>query len=116
LTTPNPTPSEHVEQRAFVSWFRKTYPGVLIFAIPNGGARSRITGGKLKLEGVLPGVPDLFIPEWRLWVEMKRQKGGAVSSEQREIMAYLEAVGYTCIVAKGCEDAVRQVLAHRGLP
>ena len=30
-------PSEHLEQREFVRWFRQTYKGVRIFAIPNGG-------------------------------------------------------------------------------
>jgi hypothetical protein len=36
------------------------------------------------MEGVSPGVPDLFIPDWLLWVEMKREKGGRVSPEQKD--------------------------------
>lgn len=98
-------PSEHVEQREFVAWFRRAYPGVLIFAIPNGGHRNRIVAGKMKLEGVVKGIPDLFIPEWRTWVEMKRQKGGALSPEQKGIIGYLEQCGYTVLVTKGCEAA-----------
>jgi hypothetical protein len=106
--------SEHVEQREFVSWFRQTYRPVRIFAIPNGEARSRTVGARLKLEGVSPGVPDLFVPEWGLWVEMKRAKGGTVSAVQRDWHRYLGDIGQRVIVAHGCEDAKRQVQALTG--
>ena len=45
--------SEHLEQREFVSWFRQTFPGVLIHAIPNGGKRGRAEALRLKVEGVV---------------------------------------------------------------
>lgn len=106
-------PSEHWEQCQVVQWFRRTYPGVLIHAIPNGGARSMATAGRLKAEGVVPGIPDLFIPSWRLWVEMKRQKGGSMSKEQKTCKSYLENVGYSVLVCKGAEDAKSQIGAHQ---
>ena len=101
--------TEHEEQREFVRWFRQTYKGVRIFAIPNGGARSIATAGRLKAEGVSPGVPDLFIPDWRLWVEMKRTKGGSLSAEQKDWIAYLEGCGHYCMVAKGAEQAKKKI-------
>jgi hypothetical protein len=64
----------------------------------------------MKAEGVRPGVPDLFVPEWRLWVEMKRQKGGRLSADQKDWITYLEAIGDTVIVGKGANDASRQVV------
>ena len=103
-------PSEHVEQSMLVQWFRRSYPNVLIFAVPNGGARSKATAGKLKVEGVVSGIPDLFVPEWKLWVEMKRTKGGVVSAEQQGMIDYLQSVGYRAIVCKGAEDAKAQIL------
>lgn len=103
--------TEHEEQREFVQWFRRAFPEVRIFAIPNGGARSPSTAGRLKAEGVSKGVPDLYIPAWRTWVEMKRQKGGSVSPEQKDWHAYLESIGDFVIVAKGNEDAQRQIIA-----
>ena len=103
-------PSEHVEQSLFVQWFRRSYPNVLIFAIPNGGARSKATAGRLRVEGVVAGIPDLFCPEWRLWIEMKRIKGGVVSNEQQGMIEYLQSVGYRAIVCKGAEDAKAQIL------
>jgi hypothetical protein len=102
-------PTEHEEQREFVWWFRRTYPDVRIFAIPNGGSRSRREGGRLKLEGVSPGVPDLFIPAWLLWIEFKKTKGGSVSAEQKDWIEYLNLIGHKTFVAKGAEAAKSHV-------
>jgi len=104
-------PSEHFEQREFVKWFRQTYKGVRIFAIANGGARSITTAARLKAEGVSSGVPDLCIPAWKLWIEMKRIKGGSLSPEQKDWIKYLEDVGYCAKVCKGAEDAKKQIQA-----
>lgn len=106
--------SEHVEQREFVSWFRQTHRGVRIFAVPNGETRSRRTGGRLKAEGVSPGVPDLCVPEWWLWVEMKTTDGGDVRPAQKDWHAYLRSIGQRVIIGKGFEDAKRQVQALTG--
>lgn len=103
--------SEHLEQREFVSWFRKTYPGVRIFAVPNGGARNIVTAARLKAEGVSAGVPDLFIPAWRLWIEMKRAKGGALSKKQEDWRNYLKNNGYTVIAAHGARQAIDEILS-----
>jgi hypothetical protein len=93
-----------------VSWFRQTYRPVRIFAIPNGEARSKTSGAKLKLEGVSAGVPDLFVPAWCLWVEMKRADGGTVSAVQKDWHRYLETIGHKVIVAHGFEDARGRIL------
>lgn len=105
-----PVPTEHTEQAAFVMWFRTRFKGVMIFAIPNGEARSIVVAKRLKAEGVTPGVLDLFIPAWRLWVEMKRTKGGRLSDEQKDFIQYVEMCGYQTIVAKGAKDASERVV------
>lgn len=99
--------SEHYEQVAFVSWWRKTQPDML-FAIPNGGARSKPQAGKLKAEGVKQGVHDLFAPERYLWIEMK-VPGGRLSPSQRDFGTRMLAAGYRVMVAWGCADAIEQV-------
>jgi hypothetical protein len=104
-------PTEHFEQCLLVQWFRRKWPDVRIFAIPNGGYRSRATAGRLKAEGVLSGVPDLFVPAWGLWIEMKRAKGGSLSAEQKDFIKYLESVGFSCIVGKGNQDAQEKITA-----
>ena len=65
---------------------------------------------RLKAEGVVRGIPDLFIPQWNLWVEMKRKTGGRLSPEQKSMISYLEGVGHKVIVGKGAGDASKQVL------
>jgi hypothetical protein len=102
-------PSEHLEQVFAVSWFRREYPGVLIFAIPNGGHRGKAEAARLKAEGVTPGVPDLFVPAWRLWIEMKRQKGGRLSKQQKEVIEYLKSIGDAVLVCNGAEEAIEQI-------
>lgn len=111
-----PARTEHVEQREFVSWFRKTFPAVRILAIPNGSQRSRTTGARLKAEGVVAGVPDLLIPAWNLWVEMKRADGGAVSAVQKDWHRYLESIDHTVLVCAGFAQAKEKVeeLVKRG--
>ena len=43
---------------------------------------------------------------------MKRTKGGSVSPEQKDWHQYLASIGDFVIVAKGNEDAQRQILAR----
>jgi len=102
--------TEHIEQRELVRWFRMQFPTVRIFAIPNGGQRSRTTGARLKAEGVSAGVPDLFVPEWRLWIEMKRADRGALSPKQKDWFSYLQSIGYTTMLGRGFEDARKQIV------
>lgn len=101
--------SEHLEQVQTVAWFRKTFQGVRIFAIPNGGNRGIREASRFKAEGVSAGVPDLYVPEYRLWIEMKRSKGGRVSPEQHDWHLYLSAIGDQVMVCHGFEDAKRQI-------
>jgi hypothetical protein len=117
-----PVPVEHLEQVAFIRWFRLQFPGILVFSIPNGSylagdiaARARQVA-RLKAEGMLPGVPDLEIPEWNLYIEMKRQRGGGLSADQVRIHDALRRAGKTVMVAKGWEDAADQVRAIRRKP
>ena len=103
------SPSEHSEQVGFINWFRSQYPEILIFAIPNGEKRAISVAKRLKMEGVVRGVPDLFIPAWNLWIEMKRVSGGRLSTDQKQMISYLENIGHTVIVGKGATDASQNI-------
>jgi hypothetical protein len=117
-----PAPSEHSEQVAFVQWFRLQFPGVLIFSVPNGSHLAGTTAqraaqvARLKAEGMVSGVPDLEIPEWNLYIEMKRQRDGRLSADQVRMHDALRRAGKTVMVAKGWEDAADQVRAFRRKP
>lgn len=74
-------------QQACVKWFRLQYPTIanLLFAVPNGGARSRTEAAIMKGEGVTAGVADLLLLIARggfgsLAIEMKDDRK---SSKQR---------------------------------
>jgi hypothetical protein len=101
--------SEDMEQAEFVMWMRQIHPEHRIFAIPNGGWRSKATVMKLKATGVSPGVPDLFIPSLGLFIEMKRTKGGRVSTDQTDWLRYLRSIGYKAEVCYGKDEAINLV-------
>lgn len=112
-------PSEHQEQVNFIHKAKKMlrargqdYAIPLLFAIPNGGRRDARTAASLKMEGVRAGVPDLFFAKpsptsYGLFIEMKKQKGGSVSPDQKAQMASLSDEGYVCKVCKGCDEAIK---------
>jgi len=101
-------PLETLEQITLIGVLRKTYP--LAFAIRNGGKRTPKAAEKAKREGELPGIPDLFIPEILTFVEMKRVKGGRLSTDQKTIIqAIKDTTQCRVIVAKGYQDALIQL-------
>ena len=110
MTDAIPTPTEDHEQALTVQWFRRTYHGTLIFSIPNGGHRHIAVAAKLKATGSVKGIPDLYVPRHKLWIEMKRRKGGQLSPEQKEIIDYLQLIGDKVIVCRGFDDARTQIM------
>lgn len=112
---------EHNIQAACVRWFNLQWPEYrgLLFAVPNGGARSKATAGKLKAEGVVPGVADLILLVPRcvkahndegwyntihaLCIEMKTAKGRQ-SPEQKEWQARVEIQGYRYAVCHSLDE------------
>lgn len=106
---PSEYPREHEEQKNFVKWFHKQYPKVLIYAIPNSAIRDYKLAAYLCAEGMFAGMPDLHIPAWRCWIEMKRQKGSVISAEQKWCESYLKGIGDTHFFAYGCEDAIKKI-------
>lgn len=67
---------EKDEQAAFVGWLRQK--GLRHHSVPNSAARSSGQGAELKRQGLVPGVPDIyvFLPGIAtLAIEMKRESG-----------------------------------------
>lgn len=106
--------TEHQEQVKFVNWIRVNHPDLLIHSIPNGAnlAGSQLQRvkqwNKLRAEGALAGVPDLFIPELRLYVEMKSATG-KVSDSQKKVIPKLVKAGYRVEVCHSGDDAIALV-------
>lgn len=109
-------PSEHTEQEMLCSWLSliQNRYNLRFYAVPNGTplrtAKGKTNWGyinKLKREGVKPGVPDLVILQdgRALYIEMKRQKGGIRSEEQKEWHSWLMNNNFSSAVCKGFEEA-----------
>lgn len=103
--------TEHDLQVACVNEFRYLNPRFadLLIAIPNGGKRNEIVAAKMKAEGVVAGVPDLFFAhpsgEWHgLFLEMKNGKAGVVSEHQKRMMTMLTQHGYKCVICRTRDD------------
>ena len=114
-------PLEEIEQEHVFLWAsmeERAYPELaMLYAIPNGGKRAIKTAVALKKQGVKRGVPDMCLPVARggyhgLYVELKRQKGGTVSDEQREWIAALNTQGYKAIICHGAEEAIEQIRGY----
>jgi hypothetical protein len=104
---------EHTLQVACVNWFKLQYPRELIYSTPNGGFRHFSTAKRLKAEGVVSGIPDLFIPtpmgEYHgLYIEMKYGYNKP-SEAQKKIMAYLTNKGYFCAVCWSLDEFMKTI-------
>lgn len=107
-------------QIACVRWFRLQYPklGNLLFSVPNGAKRSRVTGAILKAEGAMPGVSDLILlyPSGGtpyLCIEMKTEKGRQ-SDAQKEFQAAVQGVGGRYELVRTFEAFVELVKGYLG--
>ena len=70
---------------------------------------TKAMAANVKTLGYQAGTLDIFLPEHRIYIELKRQKGGALSPEQKARIPRLEAAGYRVIVARGAVDAIDQL-------
>lgn len=114
-------------QQTCVAWFRWQYPAYakLLFAVPNGGARSSVEASIMSGEGVLAGVADmlLLVPSRKyhgLCMEFKRQAIRYVdgkrhvlktyqSQPQKEWQAAVESVGYKYVVVRSLEEFIKLI-------
>lgn len=113
---------EHRLQCACVRLFRLQYPhlSLLLFAVPNGGARDAVTGARLKAEGVVAGVADLILltpsadgSAHALCLELKTAKGRQ-SDSQRDFQAAATAAGNRYVIIRSLEDFIAEVYLYLG--
>lgn len=117
---------EDLEQKAVISWSLYFPELKWLYAVPNGAflAGNKLQRAKqmkrLKAQGLKVGVSDLFLPVARqgyhgMYIEMKRRKGGVVSDDQKEFHDDMIKEGYRCVVANGCEEAIRYISDYMDL-
>ena len=109
---------EQVKLFAWAEWERIDRPELgLLFAVPNGGRRDKVTGARLKAEGVKAGVPDVWLPVARqgyhgLVIELKADEKKRPSKEQERWITGLMEQGYLAVVCPGCEAAKSVLLEY----
>lgn len=88
----------------FIALVHNFYPYLIVWHTPNGEDRDPRTAIVLKAMGVRAGVPDLFFPSLRLFIEMKAP-GEGMSDSQQELAELLRVVGYTVVTYTGHKAA-----------
>lgn len=116
--------TEHAIQVALFAWAalpetKIIYPDLeVMFAIPNGGLRDKITAARLKAEGVKAGVCDIFLPVpiidnktlyHGLFLELKK-KGEYPKKIQYEFRDKMQKYGYAATWSDNYESA-KQIIS-----
>jgi hypothetical protein len=114
-------PTEAEEQRELFKWAKRQsgrHPELqYMYHVPNGGRRRTREAALLRAEGVKSGVPDIVLPAPKrpyhgLYIEMKRQKSGTVSEDQKKYLDFLNFAGYKAVVCHGWKEASDTIMNY----
>lgn len=115
---------ESNEQKAVIKWARlaqREYPCLKWLHCSLSGVKLRSVqeGARLKAEGMVAGICDLFLPYPNnnyagLYIEMKKrnikgQSKGIVSEAQKDFIEYANIVGYKAVVCYGADEAITTI-------
>lgn len=121
-TRRSPRNLEHSLQVRCVNWFRIKFPNRRhnLFAVPNGGHRTKTTAALMKAEGQLSGVADLILLVRKgrcgaLLLEAKI-KGNYQSENQRVWQTLIERDGYEYRVFHTIEEFIDIVTEYLARP
>jgi len=102
--------SEAQIQRAVIKQLEARAPkGLFWFHVPNGGARpSPVEMARLKMMGLVPGVPDLILVRFgRTYALELKAEGGRVSPQQHQALQLLRDAGAMVAIAFGYNSAMK---------
>ena len=109
---------EFIEQEKVFQWAavaKGKYPCLSLLQGSLNGIRLPIGAAvKAKRAGLKKGFPDISLPVPRngahgLFIELKKEKGGTVSPEQKIILAALNEAGNLAVVCRGAEEAITAI-------
>lgn len=113
---------EHQLQARCIRWFRLTHRDMVhnLFAVPNGGYRTKTTAAIMKAEGQLSGVADLILLKRKgkcgaLLLEAKI-KGNYQTPTQKEWQKRIEADGYEYRIFHSLEEFIKIVTEYLNRP
>ena len=109
-------PLEKDEQKAFCKWLKENKIGHFATGLGVKLGLDVKYVASLKAQGHYSGIPDVVVLLGNgktCFVELKRQKGGVVSEEQKKWIDYLNNKGYPAKVCKGCKEAIEFIESLR---
>ena len=118
------SPSESFEQETTFKWARANqikFPDLqLLNGSLNGFKLSTGQAVKAKKQGMLAGVPDIFLPVSKngfhgLFIEMKKENGGRTSLKQKILINKLNNNGYLAVVKYGHKEAIETIKIYLGI-
>ena len=103
-------------QISVVNWLRSNFPEILYCASAGGMRTSLSVAKKMKASGYVKGFPDfgIFHPTMKhhgMFIELKADKKGYASKEQKEWIEMLNRRGYYA-VCKGFDAAIEQITEY----
>lgn len=119
---------ERIEQMKLVALVREFHPDLLFWHTPSGEERCKKIAFNLRQMGTRPGVPDLFFPTLRWFLELKapgvyKAPVDGLKPKQVEVIGQLVLFGYAVSVHTDARTAfdeverrVRQSSAGTGAP
>lgn len=116
-----PAPLERVDQKNLIRWARMergAHPELRwLYHIENERKRTAAQAREAMEMGMNPGAPDLCLPVARggfhaLYIELKREKGGRLSQNQKEWRQGMRDEGNCALVCYGFEEAREAILAY----
>jgi hypothetical protein len=105
------TPEDKI-QKNIVDAVRLVYPfpKALIFSVPNGGFRYKLTALVLKATGLMPGVSDLILLfKGRVYFAEVKTSDGTQSDNQKEFQRKVEAMGFTYFIVRSANDMLERM-------
>jgi hypothetical protein len=90
---------------------RVVAPDVLIFAVPNGGLRSKTEAPRLKWTGVIAGIPVVIAPIGRVFFLEVKTSNGRLSNDQQAIFDALAVLGAPFMTVRSID--VRRAFSGR---
>ena len=118
------SPSESFEQETTFKWARANqikFPDLqLLNGSLNGFKLSTGQAVKAKKQGMLAGMPDIFLPVSKngfhgLFIEMKKENGGRTSLKQKILINKLNNNGYLAVVKYGHKEAIETIKIYLGI-
>lgn len=105
--------SEAKRQADGFQWFWNTYPDLrgLLYHVPNGEYRDKVTAAKLKGLGVVAGIPDMVLNfRAKTWFFEWKDDKGRVSDAQAKIHSLMRSQGFIVFVVRDVEHFKKLVV------